>query len=258
MVPRFGFGKPPHGPLFEIINANRETYKKWVVKMLAHSESIYSIKEKSAILNAVEPYWNNGFLPGLDIAMLYTMIASGCPSTYLEIGSGHSTKVVHKARRDYNLKTRIVSIDPQPRVEIDKISDDVIRKPLEETDLSVFTKLQKGDIVFVDNSHRIFPNSDATVFFLEVMPFLPQGVRVHLHDIYLPFDYPQEMCDRYYSEQYGLAIFLLADPGKFKTIAPNYFISEDEEFKSLLKPFWEHASMPEVERHGGSFWLEIN
>jgi hypothetical protein len=53
------------------------------------------------------------------------------------------------------------------------------------------------------------------------------GVIVHVHDIYLPYDYPQFMCDRFYSEQYGLAAFLLANPDRFLTIMPNYFVSED-------------------------------
>lgn len=257
MRPRFGHGKPPHPGLYEIINRNREIYKEWLVKVLSYRDSLFTIKDKMHSNSAIEPVWNNGFLPGLDIVMLYTVIASSNPSKYIEIGSGNSTKVVFKAKRDYSLATKIISIDPAPRIEIDKLADELVRQPLENIDLSLFADLKKGDVVFVDNSHRIFPNSDATVFFLEILPYLPEGVKVHLHDIYLPYDYPQDMCDRFYSEQYGLAFFLLSNPEKFKTIAPNYFISEDEEFKHLLTPFWEHASMPEVERHGGSYWLEI-
>jgi len=258
MKPRFGHGKPPHPGLYEIINRNREIYKEWLVRSLSYTEQLLTIKDKSHTSNVVEPCWNNGFLPGLDIVMLYTIVASGHPSMYVEIGSGNSTKVAFKAKRDFSLNTKIITIDPAPRVEIDRISNQLIRQPLEKTDLSIFAELKKGDIVFVDNSHRIFPNSDATVFFLEVLPYLPQGVKVHLHDIYLPYDYPQDMCDRYYSEQYGLAFFLLANPEKFRTIAPNYFISEDPELKHLLNTFWEHTSMPAVERHGGSYWLEIS
>jgi hypothetical protein len=189
--------------------------------------------------------------------MLYAMMAKYKPSTYVEIGSGNSTKVAFRAKRDHQLSSRIISIDPSPRAEIDSLADQIIRKPFEEIDLSIFSKLKAGDIVFVDNSHRIFPNSDATVFFLDVLPSLPAGVIVHTHDIYLPYDYPQFMCDRFYSEQYGLAAFLLANPDRYHTIMPNYFVSEDEELKQILLPLWEHKAMPVVERHGGSYWLEI-
>jgi hypothetical protein len=171
-----------------------------------------TIPEQSNHQDAQSPGWNNGFLPGLDIVMLYAMMAKFKPATYIEIGSGNSTKVAFKAKKDLQLSSRIISIDPAPRAEIDALTDQVIRKPFEEVDLSVFSKLVAGDIVFVDNSHRMFPNSDATVFFLDVLPNLPEGVIVHVHDIYLPYDYPQFMCDRFYSEQYGLAAFLLANP----------------------------------------------
>jgi len=257
MKPRFGHGHPPHPGLFEIISRNREVYKEWLVKAMSHRESLLSIKNKIDTINLVEPVWNNGSISALDLIMLFTMIASGHPGTYIEIGSGYSTKTVFKAKRDYSLPTRIISIDRTARPEIEKISDSVINEEFEKTDQSLFTSLKKGDIIFVNSSHRIFPNSDATVFFMEVLPYLPSGVKVHFHNVYLPYDYPQEMCDKYYSEQYGLAFFLMANPEKYKTIAPNYFISEDEELKLLLKPFWEHSTMPELERHGSSFWIEI-
>jgi hypothetical protein len=74
----------------------------------------------------------------------------------------------------------------------------------------------------------------------------------------MPYDYPQFMCDRAYSEQYVLAAFILANPKKYRTILPNYFISEDPKLKTILNPIWEHKSLSGVEQHGGSFWFEIN
>ena len=95
------------------------------------------------------------------------------------------------------------------------------------------------------------------VFFLEVLPKLSKGVIVHIHDIYLPYDYPQFMCERFYSEQYGLAIFLLANSNRYKPILPNYFISKDNELSSIIEPIWHHTNLNNVEQHGGSFWLKI-
>jgi predicted O-methyltransferase YrrM len=189
--------------------------------------------------------------------MLYTMVASTAPETYVEIGSGNSTKVVAKAKADHHLPTRIISLDPAPRAEIDQLVDVIIRQPLEASDLALFRSLKSGDIVFVDNSHRIFPNSDATVFFMDVLPYLAPGVIVHVHDVYLPYDYPQLMCDRFYSEQYVLASYILANPDQYMTIMPAYFVSEDNELNQILNPIWEHPDMPSVERHGGSYWLKI-
>jgi hypothetical protein len=185
------------------------------------------------------------------------MLSKYQPRKYVEIGSGNSTKVAYKARSEQNISMEIVSIDPMPRAEIDNLADQVLRIPFENSDFGILETLEENDVLFVDNSHRILPNSDSMVFFLEVLPRLKKGVIVHIHDIYLPYDYPQFMCDRAYSEQYGLAIYLLANPSKYKTILPNYFISEDQELSGMIAPIWEHENLEGVERHGGSFWIRI-
>ena len=258
MKPRYGFGKPAHPLLQSIISQNRAAYEALLRKALTYLDHIIAIPDQGVSKDSLSPNWNNGFLPGLDIIMLYTMFVSNKPATYVEIGSGNSTKVVAKAKKDFQLSTRIISLDPAPRAEIDQLADSIYREPFEKTNLDIFTQLRQGDIVFVDNSHRIFPNSDATVFFMDVLPYLHPGVIVHVHDVFLPFDYPQEMCERYYSEQYALAAFLMANPGKFHTIMPNYYVSEDQELNKILNPIWEHPSMPAVERHGASYWFTIN
>lgn len=257
--PRYGHGKPPHHRLNDIIEANRQEYETNLELALNFKDNLHQIKQLKDETSPDLPAWNNGFLPGLDIVGIYTMLAKYRPAMYVEVGSGNSTKVAFKAKKEQNLPTEITSIDPFPRAEIDHLADRVIRQPFENVDFNpLLAALKPGDIVFIDNSHRILPNSDATVFFLEVLPRLPQGVVVHVHDIYLPYDYPQFMCDRFYSEQYGLAMYLLAAPARYRSILPNYFISEDPQLSKLIEPMWEHPNLTGVERHGGSFWLEIN
>ena len=254
--PRYGHGLPPHGQLYDIINANRAQYAEILQEANAHAQIFQSWKEKSQEQSAMMPAYNNEFLPGLDMIAIYTMIQKYKPSKYVEVGSGNSTKVAYQAIQNLP-NTEIISIDPQPRAEIDQLATTIIRKPFEDIDFDFLFSLQANDILFIDNSHRILPNSDATVFFLEVLPNLAKGVIVHIHDIYLPYDYPQFMCDRFYSEQYGLAMFLLAKCEKYQTILPNYFISEDPQLSAIAAPIFEHPNLRNVERHGGSFWLQI-
>ena len=256
--PRYGFGKPPHAGLYEIINGRRAAYAQLLQHMLEYRESIWLIQDIKTEKDPTRPVWNNGFLPGLDIIGIYGMLAHLKPGKYVEIGSGNSTKVAFQAIRDQQLSTEIVSIDPQPRAEIDQLANRVIRKPFEYCDLDLAADLEEGDVLFIDNSHRILPNSDAMVFFMELLPRLKKGVIVHVHDIFLPYDYPQFMCDRFYSEQYGLAFYLLANPQKYQPLLPNYFIFEDKELSAVVAPIWEHPVMAGVERHGASFWLTIN
>lgn len=252
--PRYGHGQPPHELLYNIINENREHYATFLKTALNYLPVFQAISKEEA---GTAPHWLNGYLPGLDIVMLYTLLAHFRPQRYVEIGSGNSTKVAFKAKSEQNLATEIISIDPMPRAEIGQLADRIIRQPFENTDFSFLFDLQENDILFVDNSHRMLPNSDATVFFLEVVPKLKPGVIVHVHDVYLPYDYPQFMCDRFYSEQYGLAIMLLSNSTRYQTIMPNYFVSEDAELAGILKPLWDHPNLGGVEQHGGSFWFKI-
>jgi predicted O-methyltransferase YrrM len=255
--PRYGHGLPAHAGLLEIIEKQRDTYRFWLEKINENSAALQNIKKRSDEKDASLPGWNNGFLPGLDIMALYTIIATTQPKRYVEVGSGNSTKVACKAIQDHGLNTKITSIDPYPRAEIDHLAHEVVRKPFESVDTQWLAELEAGDILFIDNSHRMLPNSDATVFFLETLPALRPGVIVHIHDIYLPFDYPQFMCDRFYSEQYGLAIAVLANPARYKTIFPAYFVSEDASLREMIAGIWQHPHLEGVERHGGSYWLEI-
>jgi len=257
--PRYGYGKQAHPQLNEIINRNRDTYKEVLDYTLSFSEVFLRIQDSKVESNPDNPAWNNGHLPGLDIVTIYSMLAKYKPNQYIEIGSGNSTKVARKSIRENKLNTQITSIDPFPRANIDHLADKVIRQPFENLqDLDFITKeLKENDILFIDNSHRCFPNSDATVCFLELLPNLKKGVIVHVHDIYLPYDYPQFMCDRFYNEQYYLAAFILANAEKYKVILPNFFISEDTELADILNPLWNKPELAQVETHGGSFWIQI-
>ena len=256
--PRFGHGKPPHDLLYEIINANRDIYIDLLNEILKYQTVFQSISKAEQGTNIYEPVYNNGFLPELDIFGIYIILAKYKPQTYVEIGSGNSTKVAFKSIRDNHLNTKIISIDPKPRAEIDELSDKIIREPFENINFDFIFSLKENDILFIDGSHRILPNSDSMVFFLEVLPKIPKGVIVHLHDIYLPYDYPQFMCDRFYSEQYGLAMYLLANIQKYQPLLPNYFISQDKALSSIIDSIWDHPNLEDLERHGGSFWFTIN
>lgn len=257
LKPRKWEGKDVHPILYEIINKNRALYADILEYSLKHRETLQNIKISGIETDTTKPVYNNGYLPGLDIVGIYTMISRYEPSKYIEVGSGNSTKVAFKAIRENNLNTQIISIDPKPRTEIDSIADVVIREPFENTNLDLILSLKENDILFIDNSHRILPNSDSMVFYLEVLPRLAKGVIVHIHDIYLPYDYPEFMCERFYSEQYGLAIYLLANNKRYQPILPNYFVSKDDELSQILNPIWSNPTLKEVEKHGGSFWLRI-
>ncbi|MEX0665920.1 MAG: class I SAM-dependent methyltransferase [Acidimicrobiia bacterium] len=252
--PRWGHGSPTNHALNEIIGRNRPQYTAILQSVLAQRERLTAIPVH-APKSSPEPRWINGALPGLDAAVLYSMMVEHRPATYLEVGSGQSTKFARRACRDHGLATRIVSIDPAPHAEIDDLCDQVHRSGLEDVDLGLFDQLGPGDILFVDNSHRCLQNSDVTVTFLDVLPALRPGVLVHLHDIFLPDDYPLEIADQFYSEQYLLAAALLAEGPHLQILMPNWYVAADAELRAILDPLWDHPGFEAVQRHGASFWM---
>lgn len=255
-VPRYGYGKPVHQGIATLLARKSAAYAETTRKFLGYRDQLRAIPfDKPA--SAIEPFWSNGWIHGMDMVALYGMASLIDAPMYLEIGSGNSTKFVRKAIENNHLKTRITSIDPQPRAEIDAICDRVIRQPLEDVDVAVFDELNDGDILMIDSSHRCFQNSDVTALFLEVLPRLKPGVVIHIHDIFLPFDYPPEWKLRYYSEQYLLAVLLLADTNRYEVLYPCRFMLADDGMRRVVDEVWEALEIPAKKDYGSAFWMRV-
>lgn len=252
-APRYGHGKPPHPGLLSLIAANDELFAQTLASFAQYRQDLAKIDLSAP--SPTEPYWCNDFLPGLDGIALYAYVRERAPARYLEIGSGNSTMFVARARRDGGGSTRLTSIDPHPRAEIDVICDDVMRRPLEDVGIDVFAGLESGDILFFDGSHRVFMNSDVTAFFLDVLPVVPPGVLIGIHDIHLPSDYPRDIADRFYSEQYMLAAYLLGGADVQIEFAAKY-VCESVDLANAVDTLWaRHEPAPDVFRNGVAFWF---
>lgn len=177
------------------------------------------------------------------------------PARYIEIGSGISTRFARRAIMDHSLKTRIVSIDPQPHNPIEGLCDEIIVSRLEDMPASFWGKLSANDMLFIDNSHRSFPASDVTVFG-EIMPAIPAGVVFGMHDIFLPYDYPEEFARRFSNEQYLLMAYLLGGGGADEIILPVYWASHQPKLSQILEPLWKRDDLFDgLSIEGGCFWL---
>ncbi|ARJ65415.1 hypothetical protein WV31_06975 [Magnetospirillum sp. ME-1] len=254
--PRWGFGRPTHPRLTEIIFRQRAEYARRIDHLLGLAEHFAAIPLEEPD-EAPGPRWMNPWFSALDGMMLTGMLARHDPRLLIEIGSGNSTKFARHAITERRLRTRIVSIDPEPRAEVDSLCDEVIRAPAEFVDPSVFSRLKPGDILFIDSSHRSLENSDVTALFLEVLPELPPGVIVHVHDIYLPYDYPPAAEGLMYNEQYILAALLLGEPKWLEPAFPNYAVVQDPQLSARLGPLWQAIGTNAFPAPSTSFWLNI-
>ena len=158
-----------------------------------------------------EARWGQSWFPRLDAAAAYATVLAARPARIVEVGSGHSTRFLARAARDLppgGTPVRITCIDPAPRAALDGLAVDWRREVLGPRHLALFAELEEGDIAFFDSSHLLWPGTDVDVILNRIMPALRPGVRVHVHDVFLPDPYPPDWAWRGYTEQLGLAGYL--------------------------------------------------
>ena len=239
----------PH--LARIISAQREQYLENLGHLADMLPVVETIQRGEGSVEGVD--WKNHFIPAVD-ALSLMWAATRAKATYMEVGSGNSTLFAKVALELFKSSTKIVSIDPQPRVGVDRLCDEIIRKPLEDVDLTLFDRLEPGDALFVDNSHRSFMNSDVTAFMLDVLPRLKPGVLLGIHDVFLPFDYLSHWSNRAYNEQYLLGCYLVANPQYFEIQLANYWIWKNRLHIDSLQDIWAVLGADIRDRSPSAFW----
>lgn len=167
-----------------------------------------------------EPRWDQVWFPRLDACAAYMMVREHKPARIVEVGSGHSTRVMARAIRDGGLVTRLTSIDPEPRATLNGLAIERIAGRVQGVDLP---SLGSGDILFVDSSHRLDPGSDIDHILREVVPALPAGTILHFHDIFLPDPYPPEWDYRQYNEQFSIAAMLAS--GQYELMFASHYVA---------------------------------
>jgi len=161
-------------------------------------------------------YFDNSAFKSGDAEYWYQLIRLTKPGKIVEVGSGHSTLMaIHAIRKnqeenpDYRCKH--VCIEPYEMPWLEKTGVSVLRKKVEDVDISFFSDLEENDILFIDSSHIIRPEGDVLFEYLELLPCLNKGVIVHVHDIFSPRNYLDNWLTaevRLWNEQYLLEAFL--------------------------------------------------
>jgi len=184
------------------------------------SRELHGIKAEA---EPPEPRWNQDWFPWLDAAMAYAMVRTLKPSTWLEIGSGHSTRFVTRAISDGNLKTRLIAIDPAPRANLSGLKVEWHPAVAQGADPALYRALGAGDVLFVDSSHILMPGTDVDFVINQVLPILPSGIHLHVHDVFLPDGYPEEWSWRGYNEQNAVGALIIS--GAWKIVGASHYMA---------------------------------
>ncbi len=196
---------------------------------------------------------NNHLFDGTDALVAYCMVRHFRPRLIIEIGSGFSSLVVNEGAAKNN-GSALICVEPFPHEFLKEGFPglhSLIQKKVEDVELGFFSQLVSGDILFIDSSHTVKIGGDVNYLFLEVLPRLKPGVIVHVHDIFLPFDYRRDWVMekfRFWTEQYMLQSFLTFN-SEFEVLMANSYLNHyhEEELKTVF------PDLPSY--RGGSFWI---
>jgi len=227
-----------------------------MLKAFTFSQELLDIPQEKP--ETLQFYLNNGaFGPG-DAEYWYQIIRAVKPKRIFEVGSGNSTLMAIKAiiknqGEAPNYKCEHICIEPYEMPWLEEAGVSVIRKKIEDVELSFFSQLQENDILFIDSSHIIRPQGDVLFEYLELLPSLNKGVIVHVHDIFSPKNYLKQWLQdevRFWNEQYLLEAFL-SHNSSWKIIGALNFLHHNysKELNSVA-PFL----LPEQEP--GSFFIQ--
>ena len=193
-----------------------EKQVRWVGQLAERYRHEWSFSDNTA--GATEYHYNNGLFETVDAEIAYSIVRDVKPSRVIEVGGGFSTRILAAAIQSNRVvdgvEGELITIEPFPSPGLRRITH-LIPTRIQEVDLDLFLSLQGGDILFLDSSHVVSIGSDVVREYLEILPRLQPGVIVHVHDIFLPSDYPRDavlsnFC--FWSEQYLLQAFLTFNP----------------------------------------------
>jgi len=206
-------------------------------------------------------HFNNGTFEHGDAELLYSLVRHRKPRRMIEVGSGYSTLLAAAAcernRLEDGIECELEAVEPFPFAVLEGGIPGLTRllkKPLEELDPRHFEKLDAGDILFLDSTHVLKTGSDVQILYLEVLPRLRPGVLVHVHDIFLPFEYPRDWLMKehvFWNEQYILQAFLSFNRS-FRVVFSGQLMHQrhPQALAEVFPGYDAEANNP------GSFWFE--
>ncbi len=204
-----------------------------------------SLTQKNTYEQACRANGEAGFGP-TEADFLYCYVRSQKPKKIVQVGCGVSTQLILLAADDEpDYSPQIVCVEPFPTDNLKNLDREgrikLHAEMAQQVDLSVFTELGEGDLLFVDSTHTVHVGSEVVRLICEVLPRLAAGTRVHFHDICFPFDYGPTFLTHTlfpWREHTLLYAFLLnnprfsidvslsmlhhAEPSALKQLLPNY------------------------------------
>ena len=201
----------------------------------------------------------NGYFESGDADFLFNFVRYIKPNRVIEVGCGRSTKIIQHAiilnEKEQSSRASHVCVEPyeQPWLK-DFPHIELVRDKVELINLKIFDELKDGDFLFIDSSHIANPRGDVLHEYLTIIPNLKKGIYVHAHDIFTPYDYPEDWVKKnvlFWNEQYILEALLTGNQG-LEIIAALNFLKH--KYYSELNRVCTYLTQ---DREPGSFYFRI-
>jgi Methyltransferase domain len=162
-------------------------------------------------------YRSSEYFQPSDATVYYGILQHLRPKQLVEVGSGFTSALALDTKERHLPDLHLTFIEPYPNrlysllSEGDRSNCKIISQPVQDVPLEIFDQLDEGDLLFLDTAHVAKTGSEVNWLFFNVLPRLRSGVVVHLHDIFWPFEYPEDWLHEHlsYSELYLLRALLM-------------------------------------------------
>lgn len=200
----------------------------------------------------------NNMYPAVDGEVMYAMLRHLKPRHVVELGAGFSSLVVSDALARNVAEGRGADrlvFDPYPSPAALSAGVEVRPVAAQDVPAEVFSDLADGDVLIIDTTHTVKAGGDVVRLLLEVLPAIADGVVVHIHDFFRPYEYPRWFYERfalYWQEHYLVQAFLIYNP-VFEVLIANYALtrSHPAEVATVIRG----ADATPGEASGSALWL---
>jgi hypothetical protein len=248
----------PERPVVEAIDWNDEGHRYLLSEVLPKFLPLYDYPERLPDgPDLREFYTQNPQFSFMDARALFALLQWWRPRNLIEVGSGYSSLLIADVNRRWlDGSMHVTCVEPYPRPfltqRIEGLSR-LIERKVQDVPLDEFTRLGAGDVLFIDSSHVAKTGSDVNRIYFDVLPSLAPGVHIHIHDIFLPHEYPQPWVideNRSWNEQYLVRALLMYSDGFRIEFGANYALYA---FPELVARALAHPKGHAF--GGGSLWL---
>jgi len=200
---------------------------------------------------------HSGRYPPIDAWVLQAFLRHLEPARVIEVGAGYSSLVTARVNREFfGERIDFTAIDPFPLPFLQQGVPGLTalrEEAIQDTPLEVFEQLGAGDLLFVDTSHVVKTGGDVAWIYNQILPRLRSGVVVHLHDVFLPWDYPPHwvFAGKGWNEQYLIQSFLVWNSA-FEVLFGTHW---------MIRRHWDvlRGAFPELvdgdRQRGSSLWI---